>query len=255
MSIATHYILTNNTGALITLPNFQTISPGLSAALSIHDYLLYCQYSQEFLQQADNGDITVQYYTGDPVIVPKPATASLKPIQEIYMPTDGRLAFTAPVSGVPPNKGNHLALMSTVQTVSGAFETTFGQYRYWASDETESGTTSSDWQTKLTVTIPASAVDVNRIFRIAWFAEFYDTNSGKLMEVRLYNMTQDVETGFVSQNQLPNSTYFFTGFRYVEIEESTTWEMQWRRASAPGTVYIHKARIEVWSVAEAPHLD
>jgi len=118
MSIATHYILTNNTGALITLPNFQTISPGLSAALSIHDYLLYCQYSQEFLQQVDNGDITVQYYTGATVIVPKPATASLRPIQEIYMPTDARLAFTAPVSGVAPTLDNHLTTRYYVESVA-----------------------------------------------------------------------------------------------------------------------------------------
>ena len=253
MTIATLYTLTNNTSASITLPNFQTISPGLSAALSIHDYLLYCQYSQEFLQQVDDGDITVQYYTGDPVIVPEPATASRKPIQELFVPSDGRVAFTAPVSGIPPQKSNHLALMSTVQTVSGAFETTFGQYRYWVSDETESGTTSSDWQTKITLTVPASAVTVNTHYRLSWFCEFYNTNSGKLVKCRVYNMTDDVETAYIIQQQLPNSTYFMSGFRYVELDQETTWEMQWARPANPGTSYILKARMEVWSVAEAPH--
>jgi hypothetical protein len=149
---------------------------------------------------------------------------------------------------VNPILGNHLVTKSLVKEVSGSQDVTYGKYRYEdAVEETGAGTTSPDWQTRTTLTLPATATP--GYFRIGWFAEFYNSNNNKDVAVRLYNITDDIVTAEINQQQLTGDNIFiFTGFKYVNLTEETTWYMQWRCPEQPGTAYVGKVRIEIWSV-------
>ena len=241
MSIATHYILTNNTGALITLPNFQTVSPGLSAALSIHDYLLYCQYSQEFLQQVDDGDITVQYYTGDSVIVPKPATASRKPIQELFVPSDGRLAFTAPVSGVDPTGDNHLTTRQYVDffvaPISG-----FGSNFAYTQSEGESSTSSTTYQQKLRMTTPSLT---GAYYYIGWTYEY--TGDGDPIHTQV-DLNDGTQCGY-HYSDSHEEYQRVSGFCIKYLSGVNTIDVDFRADNSRDTVYIRRVTIILWRVS------
>ena len=238
-----YYILTNNTGNEIILPNNQTISDGVSGAINIEDYFMYAQYNQEFLEAVDNGDITFTYFNGDPVDVPKPAT-SLHPIQELYVSSDGRQAFTAPVSGETPIEDYHLATKTYVDTqvagVSGGGGV-FGSEFQEESSEGESSTTSSSYQQKLRLTTGSLP---SGVYRIGWYAEIDGQTDPMDMQVELNDTDQ---IGFNDYDSSLSDYINCSGFYIDTLSGVNTVDIDWREGGGEGL--IRRARLEIWRIS------
>ncbi len=254
-----YYILTNNTGSEIILPNNQTISDGASGTVNIEDYFMYAQYNQEFLEAVDNGDITLTYYNGDPVDVPKPAT-SIHPIQELYVSSDGRRAFTAPVSGVSPTTGNHLATQTFTEEASGNALTqanlytdtqvagvsggggTFGSEFQEESAESESNTSSTSYQQKLRLTTDSLP---SGTYRIGWSYEI--DGNGDTSRARV-ELNDDDELSYYEYDSSLADFIQVSGFKYESLSGVNTIDIDYSMISS-GEIDIRRARLEIWRVS------
>jgi hypothetical protein len=109
-----------------------------------------------------------------------------------------------------------------------------------------SSTTSTTWQTKLSITVSG----FTGVLRVGRSMEFNSASNNKGVAVRFQNTTDNVTLGY-SEQQTNNSTnwFGFSGFSYVTFNgTSKTFELQYRRIDTT-TCNVQNARIEIWRVS------
>jgi hypothetical protein len=114
----------------------------------------------------------------------------------------------------------------------------------------QSTTTSSTFQTKLTLTTPA----LTGTYRLGWTARVGQSNAGDKVEARLRNTTDSSTVGApingirIEPKDI-NNRYSVGGFAEVVFTGSAkTFEIQYREQDG-NTARIEDARIEIWRVA------
>jgi len=168
-----------------------------------------------------------------------------------YMSYDGsELSINNTVSGVTPTEDYHLTTKDYVD--SAGSESIFGSEYDYAESESESSTTSSDYQQKLrltTETLPAGD------YRIGW--SFEHTSSTDRVDA-VFNIEVDDTT---SINELLPATqkkyadgawYNQSGFKHVSLTNAShTVDLDYKANvdEEAGTTYIRKARLEIWRVS------
>lgn len=123
-------------------------------------------------------------------------------------------------------------------------ETTFGKDYQIVEDSGLSSTTSSSWQTKLSM----STGNITGTYRVTWCCMYY--NSAKSGEVRFYNDTDSEELGgIIGIRSYKTSDRHVLGRSHniVFTGTSKSFSIQFRKVSS-GTHYIRDASIEIWRV-------
>lgn len=111
-----------------------------------------------------------------------------------------------------------------------------------ASEEQDSGITSTEWQTKLTLNIPFTC---NGKYRIGWGATCY--NDGIEGEIRLRNITTGEDLGSIKRftSKSFGEELYIYDFVVIEIINiSPILEVQWRSTRAGKIQYIKNSKIE-----------
>ncbi len=165
---------------------------------------------------------------------------------------DDKVLFSEPVSGQDPILDNHLALKSYVDTevasVSGGGGGDFGNnWTEWISAGLTTST-SDDWVDKVTLTegsgIPSGT------YRLSWYVEIYNSQNGKGIRSRFYNVTDDMEYANVQMQQNGvSSREHFSGWANVFFDGTDkTIKLQYSRVSSPGSGNAQNARVDMWRV-------
>jgi len=126
----------------------------------------------------------------------------------------------------------------------------FGNNYIYVESNSESSTTSTSYQDKLILNIPAG---LNNSYRIGWCGEVLGTKE-KVMFVRVYNNTDGLtysNPGFSpSEIQTSNNVWSpYSGF--IDIEPAGSAKeiiIQWRSNSAGKTAKIRNTRVEFWRI-------
>jgi hypothetical protein len=122
----------------------------------------------------------------------------------------------------------------------------FGRDRQSVESLGTSTTTSSSYQTKVSLTTPV----LTGTYRVAWFALVY--SDGDLGRVRLQNVTDGLDVGYWQRHKSSDADVIQAvgGFANVVFAGAAkTFSIQWRDESGGNTQGIREARIEFWRVA------
>ena len=164
-----------------------------------------------------------------------------------YVPRDGSRGFTSTVSGVAAVLPKDLVTFDQLVTVSGGLtesDNLVTLITYVESDAV-STTTSTTYQTKAQITVPATISGTIRVF---WSMEYNASANNKDVGVRTYNVTDAIDLGENVQQTNNNSNWWtFAGFGYVEMNYTEKiFEVQFRAGTADCSVrnaHIEACRI------------
>jgi hypothetical protein len=123
----------------------------------------------------------------------------------------------------------------------------FGQDYQAAASEGVSSTTSDTFQDKATLTTPT----LTGTYRVAYYAEIAVGSGNKLVESRLYNVTDTTELAF-SFCRPPDTDYYRGESGFIDLTftgAAKTFNIQYRSPDNSTTVYIRRARLEFWRVS------
>jgi hypothetical protein len=111
-------------------------------------------------------------------------------------------------------------------------------------DDTLSTTSSTTYQTKLTIVIPA----YTGRYRIGWSMGYNSDANNKDVYVRVYNITDDVVLSENNQQTNNNLNWWtFAGFAYVDFTGSSkTFQIQYKAGTA--NCSVRNARLEAWKI-------
>ena len=124
----------------------------------------------------------------------------------------------------------------------------FGSRFTTSNSLTESSTTGSTWLSKLLLTatdLPAGK------YRIGWYAEIRETDTGGYVESRIRVNYSDDKASVYIVPQDSNNYYPFGGVAFHDASLESNFirvNFQWREVGS-GTAYIRNARIEIWRVS------
>lgn len=121
----------------------------------------------------------------------------------------------------------------------------FGTQFNQVSSESVVSTTSTIYQTKLSITTPI----ISGLYRIGYSIEFNSSSNNRAVEVRWYNSTDNIEVdNNYAQTNSGSNWFTFSGFSYINIiNTSKTFNLQYRGVS--GECMVRGARIELWRVS------
>lgn len=123
----------------------------------------------------------------------------------------------------------------------------FGQDYQTAISLARSTTTSTTFQTKVTLTTPT----LTGTYRVGWVSVIDHNNTGDSTEVRLQNITDGVTVGVIRRVEPKDVDDRVTEGGFAEVVftgAAKTFEIQWREQDGT-TAGIQDARIEIWRVA------
>ena len=180
-----------------------------------------------------------------------------------YILVDGTRGFTGTVVGVYPTEDDHLItkeyLLDVLSgTASGidegsGFNTVYGSEFQYAQSNTESQTTSTTYQEKISVTISgASGSGIPEgSFRIGWSYEWRQSKQNQQFWARI--QLDDTETLFereISPFVDVNFWNITTDFYYYPTLSSGihTLDLDYKTSNAGTVSYIRNAKIEFWRV-------
>lgn len=124
----------------------------------------------------------------------------------------------------------------------------FGSRFTTANSLSESGTTSSTWQSKVLLTAPDLPAGK---YRIGWYAEVRETDGAAPVEARILVNYSDVKAYTVIEPQDTNNYYPFGGAAFHDVTGEVNFvrvNFQFREMGS-GTAYIRNARLEIWRVS------
>ena len=202
------------------------------------------------LFEISSSDMLIQYVSAGDVII-NDGSEDLSVIDALYFLQEyeyfGDVVTPTDLTILQSDIENWVTTLVGQTSGAGPFMEQF--HNLWFADADESSTTSTDWQDKLTVTCYTSACP-SGYYRVGWYSEFYETNPGKSVSVRLYNVTDDeIVAEAESQQSGISAISVFTGFSYIWIEqEAHTFKIQWKRVGTAGSAVIRKTRLEFWKV-------
>jgi len=124
----------------------------------------------------------------------------------------------------------------------------FGSRFTTANSLSESGQTSTTWQSKVLLTAPDLPAGK---YRIGWYAEVRETDGAAAVEARILVNYSSVLAYAVIEPQDTNNYYPFGGCCFLDVTGETNFvrvNFQWREMGS-GTAYIRNARLEIWRVS------
>ena len=112
----------------------------------------------------------------------------------------------------------------------------------------ESSTTSTDWQMKLQLVVPAGRTGT---YRVAWHAAVGQESVSDDVQAKLYNVTDTVDVSIIYSKELKDSNDKLSvgGAYHITLTGTTkTFEIQYRQQRG-GTAIISDAVLEIWRVS------
>jgi hypothetical protein len=122
----------------------------------------------------------------------------------------------------------------------------FGTLVANAADDTESSTTATTWQQKLTVTTPTLYVGDKYV--IQWYMEIRANLQNKSVQARV--QVDDTTTEVLAEHE-GNEWFPVTGFGVYTVPTEKTYQIDIDYAAVDGTAYIRRARVLSYIVEKA----
>lgn len=132
----------------------------------------------------------------------------------------------------------------TETTQSGSTNIFGTEFTYKQEDE-ESKTSSSKWQTKISLSVSSLP---SGLYRVAYHAELYHRDNARFTDLRVLMDKKAVAEAapFRYFNSLPWCPA--TGFMFLTLSGSHEFVMQYRSSQNNKTAYIRRSRLELWRV-------